>query len=255
MTLKNNASRHSGRERRPNRGSYFGSHMSPHRVEGHEITEATYQESEALTFVPTAERAHFRLLECVAVLMEADDHIDPNIGSIGSLGKMQDSQCIKPLGEQEYLVRGARKREFGPAPHFEWMVMPFIGLILGPISGIHTGIDIVVGVIMMWAVRVSVVLAELSARTLREESGAMSAGSRQRTYFGGLYTDPVMTTKPPSFTVTEEEASCEPYEERSDKEMTEAAAPTATARVLLGLSMWWWRGMNPRCCSLVARGV
>lgn len=163
--------------------------------------------------------------------MESDDHIDPNIGSIGSLGKMQDSQCIEPLGEQEYVVRGARKREFGPAPHFEWMVMPFIGLILGPISGIHTGIDIVVGVIMMWAVRVSVVLAKLSVRT------------------------PVMRTKPPSFTVTEEEASCEPYEERRDKEMAEAAAPTATAPVLLGLSMLWWRGIDPRCCSLVAGRV
>jgi hypothetical protein len=48
------------------------------------------------------------------------------------------------------------------------MVMPFIGFILGPIGGIHTGINIVVGVIMMWVVRVSVVLAELSVRTLRE---------------------------------------------------------------------------------------
>jgi hypothetical protein len=99
VTLKNNASRHSGRTRCFNRGSYFGSHMSPHRVGGHEISEATHQEPEALTFVPTAERAHFRLLECVAVLMEADDHIDPNIGSIGSLGKMQHSQSIEPLGE------------------------------------------------------------------------------------------------------------------------------------------------------------
>jgi hypothetical protein len=248
VTLKNNASRHSGRTRCPNRGSYFGSHMSPH-VKGREISEATYQESEALTIVPAAERAHFRLLECVAVLMEADDHIDPNIGSIGSLGNVQDPQCIEPLGEQEYLVRGARKREFGPAPQFEWMVMLFVGLILGPISGIHTGIDIVFGVIMMWAVRVSIVHAELSVRTLREESGATSAGScqRKRSYFG-LYTDPVMMTEPPSFTVTEEEASCEPYEERSDKEMAEAAAPTATAPVLLGLSMWWWWG-NPRRCS------
>lgn len=52
------------------------------------------------------------------------------------------------------------------------MVMPFIGFVLGPITGIHTGIDIVVGV--MWAVRVSVILAELSVMTLGEESGATS---------------------------------------------------------------------------------
>ena len=52
--------------------------------------------------------------------------------------------------------------------------MPFIGFVLGPITGIHTGIDIVVGV--MWAVRVSVILAKLSVMTLREESGATSAG-------------------------------------------------------------------------------
>jgi hypothetical protein len=171
--------------------------------------------------------------------MEANDHIDPDIVSIRSLGKMQHTQRIETLGEQEYLVRGARKREFGPAPLFERSVMPFIGFVLGPISGIHTGIDIVVGVIMMWAVRVSVVLAKLSVRNLREESGATSAGSCQRTYFGEIYTDPVVRTKPPSLTVTEEEASCEPYEERSDKEMAEAAAPTATTPVLLGLSMWW----------------
>jgi len=231
--------------------------MSPHRVGGHEISEATYQEPEALTCVPAAERAHFRLLECVAVLMEADDHVDPNIVSIRSLDNMQHSKCIEPPGEQEYVVRGARKREFGPAPHFEWRVMPFIGCILGPISGIHTGIDIVFGVtMMMWVVRVSAELAELSVRILREGSGATSAGSCQGTYFGGIYTDPVVRSKPPSFTVTEEEASCEPHEERSHKEMAEAAAPTATAPVLLGLSMWWWRGgINPRCGSLVARRV
>lgn len=160
------------------------------------ISEATYQDSEAVTFVPTAERAHLRLLECVTVLVEADDHIDPNIVSVRSLGKMQHSHCIEPLGEQEYVVRGARKREFCPAPHLESRVVPF-GFIFGPISGIHTGIDIVVGV--MWAVRVSVVLvlAELSVRTLREESGATSAGPCQRTCCGRICTDPVVRSKPP----------------------------------------------------------
>jgi hypothetical protein len=54
------------------------------------------------------------------------------------------------------------------------MVMPFIGFVLGPITGIHTCIDIVVGV--MWAVRVSVILAELSVMTLRKENGATSTG-------------------------------------------------------------------------------
>ena len=139
------------------------------------ISEATYQDSEAVTFVPTAERAHLRLLECVTVLVEADDHFDPNIVSVRSLGKMQHSHCIEPLGEQEYVVRGARKREFCPAPHLESRVVPF-GLIFGPISGIHTGIDIVVGV--MWAVRVSVilVLAKLSVRTLREKVGPRQQG-------------------------------------------------------------------------------
>jgi len=52
--------------------------------------------------------------------------------------------------------------------------------------------------------------------------------------------------------VTEEEASCEPQEERSEKEMAEAAAPTATAPALVGLFMRG-RGINPRCGSLVAR--
>jgi len=190
--LKNNASRLAGRCF--NRGSYFGSHMSPHFILGHEISEATYQDSEALTFVSTAERAHLRLLERVTILIEADNHIDPNIISIGSLGNMQRSQCIEPLGEQEYVVRGARKREFCPAPHLESRVMPF-GFIFGPISGIHTGINFVVGV--MGAVRVSVVLGELTVRTLREESGGTSAGPCQRRCCGRIYTDPVVRSKPP----------------------------------------------------------
>jgi len=121
------------------------------------------QYSEALTFVSTAERAHLRLLKRVTILVEADNHIDPNIVSIGSLGNMQPSHCMEPLGEQEYVVRGARKREFRPAPHVESRVMPSIGFVISPISDIHTGINIVVRV--MGAVRVSVVLAELSVRT------------------------------------------------------------------------------------------
>ena len=174
VMLKNNASRFSGRCF--NRGSYFGSHMSPHLVWRHEISEATHQDPEAVTIVSTAERAHFRLLECVAVLMKADNHIDSNIPSIGSLGKMQHSPCIEPLGEQEYVVRGARKRELCPSPRIKFivMVMPFIRFVLGPITGFHTGIDIVVGV--MRAVRESVVLAKLSVRTLRKKVGATSAG-------------------------------------------------------------------------------
>ena len=179
--LKNNASRLSGRCF--NRGGYFCSHMSPHHIRGHEISETTYQDSEAVTFVSTAERAHFRLLECVAVLVETDDHINPNIVSIGSLCNMQHSHSIETPGEQEYVVRGARKREFCPAPHFESMVMPVFGFILRPIGGIHTGINFVGRVMgMVWVVRVSVVPVVLRVRTLMEESGATSAGPCQRTY-------------------------------------------------------------------------
>jgi len=52
--------------------------------------------------------------------------------------------------------------------------------------------------------------------------------------------------------VTEEEASSEPQEERSDKEMTETAAPTATAPAPVGLSIWG-RAINTRCGNLTAR--
>jgi hypothetical protein len=53
----------------------------------------------AIVHTVTTERAQFRLFERITILLEAGDHLDPNILTIGSLGKMQNTQCLEPLGD------------------------------------------------------------------------------------------------------------------------------------------------------------
>ena len=50
--------------------------------------ESTYEDYDTVTIVPTTEPAQARLLKRITVLIEADDHLDPNIVTIGSLGNM-----------------------------------------------------------------------------------------------------------------------------------------------------------------------
>jgi len=114
-----------------------------------------------VTIVPTAKRAHARLVEYIAVLMKADDHLDPNIVSISSLGNMQNSYGTEPMVDHEDIFRGAWKSEFCPPPHFESRMMLPVGIILGPSGIIHTGLDLV-----DVAGRGSILLM---ARTLEEE--------------------------------------------------------------------------------------
>jgi hypothetical protein len=115
-----------------------------------------------VTIVSTAKRAHARLVEFIAVLMKADDQLDPNIVSISSLDNMQNSYGTDPMVDHEDIFRGAWKSEFCPPPHFESRMMLPVRNILGPIGTIHTGFDLVVV-----AGRGFIVLM---AMTLKEES-------------------------------------------------------------------------------------
>jgi hypothetical protein len=99
---------------------------------------------DAVTIVSTAKRAHARLVEFIAVLMKANDQLDPNIVSISSLDNMQNSYGTDPMVDHEDIFRGAWKSEFCPPPHFESRMMLPVRDILGPIGTIHTGFDLVV---------------------------------------------------------------------------------------------------------------
>jgi len=110
------------------------------------VLEPGNKNSDAVTTVPTAKRAHARLVGYIAVLVKADDHLDPNIVSISSLGNMKNSYGTEPMVDHEDIFREAWKSEFCPPPHFESRMMLPVGIILGPSGTIHTGLDLVVAV-------------------------------------------------------------------------------------------------------------
>jgi hypothetical protein len=85
--------------------------------------ETTYEDPDTMTFVSTTERAQAHLLERITILMETDDHLDPNILTIGGLGNMQNTHRVESLGDQEDVVRGAWEREFRLPPRIELMGM------------------------------------------------------------------------------------------------------------------------------------
>ena len=148
-----------------------------------------------MTTVPTAKRAHARLVGYIAVLVKADDHLDPNIVSISSLGNMKNSYGTEPMVDHEDIFRGAWKSEFCPPPHFESRMMLPVGIILGPSGTIHTGLDLVVVV-----GRGSIVFM---ARTLKEESKSrrQQDGPKASRYCGTrrgrMYPEQVVRANPP----------------------------------------------------------
>jgi len=125
--------------------------------------------------------------------MKADDHLDPNIVSISSLGNMQNSYGTEPMVDHKDIFRGAWKSEFCPPPHFESRMMLPVGIILGPSGTIHTGLDLVVV-----AGRGFIVLM---ARTLKEESKSrrQQDGLKASRYCGRgrMYPEQVVRANPP----------------------------------------------------------
>lgn len=162
-----------------------------------------------MTFVSTTERAQAHLLERITILMESDDHLDPNIVTIGGLSNMQNTHRAESLGDQEDVVRGAWEREFRLPPRIESMVMmSLIGLIVGPISGIHTDIDIgVVGTFRMPIMLAAVLSGKVLKKARPRQQDCPTA------HCGRVYPDRVLSAKPAYPKVTDEVASCEPQEQ------------------------------------------
>jgi len=69
------------------------------------VSERRDEDPDTMTFVSTTERAQAHLLERITILMETDDHLDPNILTIGGLGNMQNTHRVESLGDQEDVVR------------------------------------------------------------------------------------------------------------------------------------------------------
>ena len=72
----------------PGPGDLFGPAYEPTKTRRKQDRETTYEDSDAMTIVSMTERAQARLLERIAVLVEADDHLDPNVLTTGRLSKM-----------------------------------------------------------------------------------------------------------------------------------------------------------------------
>lgn len=142
--------------------------------------ESAYEDPDTVTFVPATERAQAHLVERITILMEADDHLDPDVLTIGGLGDMQNTDGVESPGDQEDVVRGAWEREFRLPPRIEVTgMMSLIGLIVGPISGIHTHIDIgaAVAVAVVRAFRMPTMLAAiLSGEVLKEKARPRQQG-------------------------------------------------------------------------------
>ena len=98
------------------RRDLFGPVYEPTKARRKRDRETTYENSDTVTIVSTTERAQVQLLERITILMKADDHINPDVVTIGSLCDMQKTSCVESPGDQEDVVRGAWEREFRPAP-------------------------------------------------------------------------------------------------------------------------------------------
>jgi hypothetical protein len=189
------------------RRDLFGPVYEPTITRRKRDRETTNEDPDAVTFLSTTERTQVQLLERIAILMEADDHLDANVVTIGSLGDMQNTHCVESPGDQEDVVRGAWEREFRLPPRIELMgMMSLIGLIVGPISGFHTDIDVVVGTF-----RVLVKLVVMLSR------GVLKKKPRQQdcptAHCGRVYPDRVARAEAPYPTVTEEVATREPQKQ------------------------------------------